>query len=233
MGRLSNNEFNHLTNFLGYGEISAPVWFLGIEESTDNAEIIRRRISFQAVEDCKEAHEKLGITKHHEGDRTIQRTWAYLCRLMLILHNTDPRDTEAVRTYQAEQLGRKNGETFLGDLLPIPSKSNGDWDYENFLPQYSNRQDYETDILPKRISLWKTQIRTHRPRVVMCYGKKYWPTYKQLFPDAIFNGDSVVAHAEAGDQVFILTHFPTLSTMNNRYSEIANIMRKYYSPNPK
>jgi hypothetical protein len=30
---LQNEELQHLLDFVGYGELSAPVWFLGMEEA--------------------------------------------------------------------------------------------------------------------------------------------------------------------------------------------------------
>ena len=67
MNPLSDHELVHLLEFVGYGELDAPIWFVGMEEAGGGDDNIRRRLKFKKVEDCAEAHRILGITKHHWG----------------------------------------------------------------------------------------------------------------------------------------------------------------------
>ena len=62
---LNDSELEHLLDFVGYGRLDAPVWFLGMEEAGGGEDNLRARLKFGTVEDCAEAHRLLGITKHH------------------------------------------------------------------------------------------------------------------------------------------------------------------------
>jgi hypothetical protein len=69
---LQNEELEHLLDFVGYGRLDAPVWFLGMEEAGGGEQNIRTRLKFRTVEDCAEAHRTLGIIHRHWGKRVIQ-----------------------------------------------------------------------------------------------------------------------------------------------------------------
>jgi hypothetical protein len=182
---LHNEELEHLLDFVGYGKLDAPVWFLGMEEAGGGEENIRARLKFRTVEDCAEAHRILGITKHHWGPRTIQRTWRGMCYIMLKLENK-PTDAESIRNYQAESLGRFGGQTLLVELMPIPKHDIGAWGYEELIPQFKSREDYYQKVKPRRRVYLQGLIRNHSPKIVVGYGKSYWDEYRALFPGAQF-----------------------------------------------
>jgi hypothetical protein len=171
---LQNEELEHLLDFVGYGRLDAPVWFLGMEEAGGGEQNIRARLKFRTVEDCAEAHRTLGITHRHWGKRVIQRTWRGMCYIMLRLENK-PVDTESIRQYQAESLGRYGGQTLLVELMPIPKHDIGAWGYEELIPQFKSREDYYQQVKPRRLAYLQTLLHEHRPRVVIGYGKSYWP----------------------------------------------------------
>ena len=98
----TDKEMKHLTNFIGYGELSADVWFLGMEEAGGGEKNLRDRLAFRPIEDCAEAHKLLGITHLHWGKRRIQPTWRGMCYVMLALAGQST-DRESIRAYQAEK----------------------------------------------------------------------------------------------------------------------------------
>ena len=116
---LTDTELDHLVNFIGYGKLNADVWFLGMEEGGGGEDNIRSRSKFRPVEDCAEAHKILGITKFHTGQKIIQSTWRGMCYIMLRLEGK-PVDRESIRNYQADYLGRFQGNSLLCELMPIP-----------------------------------------------------------------------------------------------------------------
>ena len=126
---LTDTELDHLLNFVGYGSLNASVWFAGMEEAGGGEDNIRSRLNFRQVEDCAEAHKTLGITKHHFGKKTIQRTWRGMCYVMLRLEGKEP-DTESIRNYQADYLGRFHGSSLLCELMPIPKPNISSWGSE-------------------------------------------------------------------------------------------------------
>jgi hypothetical protein len=56
---LSRAELDHLLDFIGYGRLEAPVWFLGQGEAGGGEQNVRARIGWQPVMDCEQAHESL------------------------------------------------------------------------------------------------------------------------------------------------------------------------------
>ena len=217
-----DSEVEHLLNFLGYGNLSAPVWFLGMEEAGGGEENLRNRLSFKKAEDLYSGHKKLGITKHHEGNRLIQPTWRGMCVIMLTLMGRKVTRDE-IRNYQAEHLGRHGDDTFLLELMPIPKASISSWSYEGLLPQFESREDYYSQILPRRIQSIQELISKYSPRAIIGYGKSFWGFYRELFKGTTFRNAYPYQIGE-GNPLVILTHHFTSKTMNGRFTEIAEMI---------
>jgi hypothetical protein len=92
---------------------------------------------------------------------------------MLRLEGREPT-RENIRNYQAEKLGRFDGNTLLTELMPIPKPKVKRWDYSELIPQFASREEYYRTVKPRR-------IKEHRPKVAVCYGKAFWGDYRQLF----------------------------------------------------
>lgn len=115
-----------------------------------------------------------GITELHSGKKKIQRTWRGMCYTMLCLENKEP-SRENIRQYQAEMLGRSSGNTLLLELMPIPKPKLSNWDYNTLLPQFSSATDYYQSVKPQRIKLLQTLTQSYLPKVIVGYGKGFWP----------------------------------------------------------
>jgi len=223
MKPLSDDELACLLKFIGYGSLSAPVWFLGMEEGGGGEDNLRQRLAFEAVEDCKKAHANLGITRFH-GDRPrIQRTWRSMCYIMLSLGGQEPT-TAAIRDYQATKLGRSNGETLLAELMPIPKPRVSTWEYQSVIPQYSSRDDYYQSVLPQRTELLRGLITTHCPSVVIAYGKRFWQEYQQLFPGAAFSAKDGFFMAQSNETCVVLCDHFTARTMNGKLDSLVELV---------
>jgi hypothetical protein len=216
--------------FVGYGKPSSPVWFLGMEEAGGGEDNLRRRLGFGVFEDLKEGHRKLGIFKHHERGREIQRTWRGMCVVMLRLAGQEVTPSQ-IRSYQAEQLGRESGATFLAELMPLPKPSVGDWGYESLLPQFSSREDYYNRIMPKRIQYLRAIIAKCSPLAVIAYGKGYWPNFRSLFPGARFESVSIFEVSGPRPLAVLCPHF-TSRAMNGRFDELAELVRSALDASP-
>jgi hypothetical protein len=225
---LTDNELEHLLNFVGYGRLEADVWFLGMEEAGGGEDNIRARLKFRPVEDCAEAHHILGITKHHVGRKVIQRTWRGMCYIMLRLDGKTV-DAESIRNYQADYLGRFQGNSLLCELMPIPKPNLNDWGYEKLIPQLSSPDEYYQVVKPRRIKFLQALVAEHLPKVVIGYGQgfsqSYWQAYRELFPDSKFykNGQFLVARS-ANTLVILTDHF-TSRTMNGKLENVASIIK--------
>lgn len=221
---IKDHELEHLLNFVGYGKLDAEVWFLGMEEAGGGESNIRARLKFRTVEDCAEAHHILGITKHHIGKKIIQRTWRGMCYIMLRLEGKEV-DTESIRNYQADYLGRFKGNSLLTELLPIPKPRISDWGYENLFPQYSSRDEYYLTVKPRRVNYLQKLIDDHHPKTVIGYGKKYWKDYQELFPTLQFSKHGQFMVAKDTDLVIVLTDHFTARTMNGKLDEVVSIIK--------
>ncbi|MEW4488917.1 hypothetical protein AB1L42_12595 [Thalassoglobus sp. JC818] len=220
---LTDKELDHLLGFIGYGSLSASSWFIGMEEGGGGEENLRTRLQFQAVEDCKAAHEKLGVTRFH-GDRPrIQSTWGKMARVMLRLKGETPT-REATRRYQAEQLGRSHGETLLAELMPIPKPNIRQWSYDDLIPQFSSRDDYYAAVMPGRIKFLRALFNSHQPRLVIAYGKKYWPSFKQLFPVEKYSREDGFECARSDRTLFVLCDHFAARSMNGRLEPLVQLV---------
>jgi len=227
---LTDNELEHLNGFVGYGKLNADVWFVGMEEAGGGEENIRARLKFKTVEDCAEAHKILGITKHHEGKKIIQRTWRGMCYIMLGLEGKKI-DTESIRNYQAEYLGRSQGNSLLCELMPIPKPCINDWGYESLIPQFISPEEYYKVVKPSRIKYLQDIIKKCRPKVVVGYGqgfeKSYWQAYQELFPDLIFFQEDQFLVGRDKNTVVVLTDHFTAITMNGKFDKVVSIVKDF------
>ena len=199
---LTQEQVDVLCSFEGFGRFDAPVWFLGMEEAGGNPELLHRRSTWNSVMDLRDAHiNSLGITKHHEGTVALQSTWRRMCALMVLAKRpelfpikkelSEKKHNElkdALKRYQANSLGRTTGnaETMLCELLPMPKPAENIYGMEDVLPMWKSHEDYKQGVLPNRKKLLARRIAEHRPEVVVAYGKKFWPDYKEIFPNTSF-----------------------------------------------
>jgi hypothetical protein len=221
--RISEAKFARLCNFVGYGRLAAPVWFIGLEEGGGSEEGLLARVHFDQVMDCAEAHCRLDIRHFHDGPSPrLQRTWAAMCSVMLELTGDVNEDRDTIRRYQAEQLGSADGATLLAELLPLPKKSVRDWPYPNLLPRLCLGKYYE-EVWPHRRSLLRGLLAAHQPRLVVCYGKSGWDKFKELFPGVsrfkvLLRSEkgTLVEYATQDGRTVLLTHHFSATSMSRK-----------------
>lgn len=230
MPALSDDELEHLKQFIGYGNLDGDVWWLGMEEGMgrddDPERNLRARLQNREVEDLYHTHKRDGVTKYHEGRRVSQPTWWVMCEVMLGLAG-QATDIESKRTYQAERLGRFGDETLLLELMPIPKPNLAAWGYEELIPQYRSREHYYSSVLPMRVDLIRRLIEQHEPRLVIGYGKGYWDHFRRLFDGADFNPHPLsdeFLYTRGTTSVILMPH-PTSWSLNGKVEHLAGIAR--------
>ncbi len=124
---LTEEDWQKLHRFRGYGNPAGRFWFIGIEERGDGIiQELRVRLKFQEVEDLlySQSPEVWGhskLWKDFNPDKLIP-TWSAMIRFVLRLSgDAEWKDPERVRKYQKESLGKLDGQTFLADILRCPS----------------------------------------------------------------------------------------------------------------
>jgi hypothetical protein len=179
---LSKDQLENALRFEGYGRKSAPYWFLGMEEGGGSIEELVERVKlFDSVEDLYSAHAKLGL------EETMHRhvlTWRVMSKLVMAMEGTpDWQETASAREYQATRLGRKDADTFLAELMPLPSPSTAVWPYESL---YATRDEYYLEVRPKRTEWLRSELSIHQPSFVICYGKGNRRFHQEIFSDVEF-----------------------------------------------
>lgn len=181
---LSKEELERVLTFEGYGNKKGPYWFVGMEEGGGSIEQLQKRARmFRPVEYLHASLEKIGLDTMH----LHVPTWRVMSKLFMALQGT-PKwwETSAAREYQANKLGRPDGDTFLTELMPLPSRSTGEWPYPAIFP---TRDEYHEAIRPGRIKWLRSEILEFQPCFVICYGKGNWPYYKEIFSDVKFRSE--------------------------------------------
>ena len=177
---LSKEELERVLTFEGYGRKTAPYWFLGIEEGGGSMEQLRERATFDAVEDLSTLA-KTGLLKSMHQHVP---TWRVMSKLIMAMQGTPGwQDSSSAREYQATKLGRADGDTFLTELMPLPSPSTAVWPYDSIFP---SRNEYYAEVRPSRIKWLRSEVREFQPSFVICYGKGNWPYYENIFCDIEF-----------------------------------------------
>ncbi|MHC5743477.1 MAG: hypothetical protein ACYTXT_16445 [Nostoc sp.] len=180
-----NDEFleQRVDTFYGYGNYQGSYWFIGMEEGGgEDFQDINNRINIWSnrgnheIEDIAEYHESIGYgASFKPGAKLDVPVWRTLIRIILSAKGNDNIDLEDIRKYQIEKLGRKDKETCLLELFPLPSPSRKYWIYNEFsqLPFLSTRQTYEDYCVETRINHIRQRIQEHKPKAVVFYGRAF------------------------------------------------------------
>ncbi|MHB9094902.1 MAG: hypothetical protein ACYC21_09525 [Eubacteriales bacterium] len=148
-----------LFNWLGYGRINSPVWFIGTEEG--GAEIWREntqtlnssfllRSNFSLSMDFYHVWEELyGVDLRNFKGITV---WHYIASFLLSIEKQE-RSSENIRNFifRSRKLGRENSNHFLCELLPLPKRSKSS--IEDYTHIWPTIRDYHAEVLPKRFAL--------------------------------------------------------------------------------
>ena len=201
---LSQEERDRVLTFEGYGNKSAPYWFLGMEESSDSIEELQERArSFHAVEYLHSFHARIGLdTKYRHVP-----TWRVMSKLIMAMQRVSGwEEAPMARESQANELGQADGESFLTELMPLPARSIGEWLYPLIFP---TRDQYNAEVRLRRIMWLRTEITKFHPSLVICYGKGNWLYYRNIFSDVKFSGelDKKICVGHREQSTFLLLPF--------------------------
>jgi hypothetical protein len=179
----------YMASFAGYGDLRAPLWFVGMEEGggRDVDELARRVDAWEGrgrrrLEDLAGYHRAIGMSRHFEAPFPLQRTWGPLARVLQASRRAST-DLSELRHVQATQLGAHGGGAALLELLPLPAPNTNTWPYAalgKHVPALRNRATYRTTYEPARLAMLRALIEEGRPRAVICYGLGYRESWTAL-----------------------------------------------------
>lgn len=217
------NEF--IQNFYGYGDYNGQFWFIGMEEGGGNSfSEVNRRLNVwsirgkHALEDLAQYHAEIGLTQWFNDQPKLQPTWNKLIRILLSSNGQVPT-TMQVREYQKILLGRRNADTCLLELLPLPSPSTKLWLYTQHsqLPYLNSRKIYTQYCLQTRIKYLQDKITQYKPKVVVFYGYKYYKFWQIIAGNNLRQGSEKIYSGYNGITFFVMTKHPATQGVTNEY----------------
>ena len=131
-----------------------------------------------------------------------------MCRIVGYLSD-EPEwiDSAFVRQYQAHNLGRVGGDTFLTEVLPLPKLDVNAWPYEAL---WATKREYEDSTRPARVEMLRDLWTDYQSEYMVCYGKTNWDHYRSIFPHRTFvehiPGESQIS-VEQGSTIILMLHF--------------------------
>jgi hypothetical protein len=220
----------YVSRFFGYGDLNAPLWFVGMEEGgePDSSYLSRRLHSWShigkpSVADITSGQDVNKSPWFSSNKPPIQRTWGKLIRATLISNGED-FSLGSIRKYQAQRLARHAGETCLLELMPLPAKKLTSWPYATLsgLDYLSSREAYFEAVAPSRRRKLSSLIEQHRPRAVVFYSSQYFLQWKEVAGgEANWEDKSFGKEASNGNTSFFCTPHPTaFGTTNETYEAL-------------
>lgn len=178
MGELSALQLMD-RDFFGFGNWSAPYWFIGpeqgkgrFEDDSSGARLAAwERLHRPEVCDCARFHQHLGDTTWHQpvpphAFPPLQSTWRSLM-LFLLEYREEPSTVITRKRYQASHWGAKDGDTCVIELSGIAARR---------LRAESERHEF----LAHRVERIRSGIASYRPELVLMYGLADRPTWKAI-----------------------------------------------------
>jgi hypothetical protein len=229
-----------MNTFYGYGSYTGDYWFVGMEEGGGNlfTEIEQRlndwhRRGRQELEDIVAYHAEICAERFFGPNPKLQPTWNRLIRIELSAKGQDV-DTERVRAYQKEHLGRHTSTNCLVELLPLPSRSTRDWLYAQHsqLPCLTSREVYTHQFAQLRAAHLKQRIQQYKPKAVVFYSVNlsyihWWEVIAGVEFTKSMVGDRDCYVAQNEDTVFAITHHPVANGVKNEYfHQVGKILGK-------
>ncbi len=209
------NDIRIFTQFKGYGNPVASIWFLGMEEHTDLGTVeLKHRLAMDLYgEPYVELPARLRAESLPVSYRYATPEWRVMAFIGLRF-NGSGRYPEApeLDEYFSTKFGTASGNVLLSDVLPLPAPAGtAAWPYseikvsDNSMLQYHlrDRKLYTQMFLPERISLFQHLYEQHiqnkqAPEYIFCYGgRRNWTHYRKMFP---FSYVEVLLETKPGGQ---------------------------------
>ncbi len=215
-----------LTTFYGSGNYHGDYWFIGMEEGGGNTlERVKKRLDTwqklgeKELVDLYDFHIGINYPEYFHDPVKLQRTWMQQARIILATKGK-PTTVDHVKTYQRDIIGRKDSETCLLELLPLPSPSTSVWHYDQWsnLPFLRDRKTYIKYCIPRRCEHIRSQIMAYRPKLVVFFGKSYSPYWQQISGNNVkFRDRGKFLFGNSIGTIFIIANHPAARGVTNAY----------------
>ena len=219
---------NFMSGFYGSGNLLGDYWFVGMEEGGGNdLDQATKRLNAwvelgrKELVDICEFHLKINFPYYFKDPEKLQKTWMQQARIVLASKGS-PSSTDEVRVYQRDVIGRKNGETCLLELFPLPSPSSKsrNYDFWSDLPFLKERKTYRDYCVPWRAEHIRSRIEEHRPKIVVFMGHGYFDYWKSIAgQDFKFDEKGGFWARSSGGTTYVISKHPAAKGVTNAYFE--------------
>jgi hypothetical protein len=216
-----------IEKFYGYGDYEGQYWFIGMEEAGGDFKDVNHRLNIWGERECREIddvveyHRDLGL-EYSTGFQlggNLQPTWKGLIRILLSIKCQENIHLDDVRNYQIYELGRKDKETCLLELLPLPSPSINYWIYgkHSSLSYLCCKKKYIEYCIDKRINHISQRIKEYKPKVVVFYGMGYEYSWRKIADFEFTTASEGVLIGTNSQTVFAIVKHPVARGLTNEY----------------
>lgn len=218
---------DYMSRFVGFGDPSAPLWFIGLEQGGGESigELERRveawrELGAASFANLRDYCERIGERRWHGRSARIQPTLGKLVRVVLASQG-QVADRASVRRHQAETFGCTPGGSVIAELMPLPSRTISEWIYSSLesVPGLESREAYLRRYRPLRLALLQQIIRDAAPKAVVFIGTSEWDTWSEVAGQRFVLGPGGASWCEAGRTRFVVLAHPTAYGANNAYFE--------------
>ena len=184
-------EFDILNAFIGSGNPSGKIWFIGLEEANEWSENPEEN-NFKPYEQCIGAlgpgdMEDLEEKTTRGKGKPFTPTFSIMSKLLLAVVKEEypsklKQYHDAVNDYRNKKLLWASGDTFQCNLYAIGKRSLNDWPprYKTLFG-FNSRQDYySSECVKCRFEVIRKQWETYAPRITICFGKGHWGSFRNL-----------------------------------------------------
>jgi len=216
----------YICNFYGYGSLSSPLWFVGMEEGVGTESLEDRlhaweKLGKSATVDIREFHRLIKEPRWFSGNPQIQKTWKGPI-LAALAYFDMPNGREEVRRYQARKLA--TDDLALLELMPLPHKSISSWSHGNIFP---TKSVYRESVAPERIAWFRRQVGERSPKAVVMYGTTPpYPDYWSSIAGTHFQTKDGWEYSKTEKTIYIICQHPVAYGVTDSYfHSIGNFLR--------
>ena len=227
MSALLQEEIDRILGFLGYGNLAAPLWFIGLEEGiggmgdSDVRHNLKARGQWAPVMDLPQSHMTLvqaGAPYDIRHRPSFTQVWTWISKFAQAYHGASNwDDLSAAKAYVRDRLGRSGGDVFMTYAMPIPESGLHTREWTDFLHRNGGSPN---QALALRRFVLRALIEQHRPKIVICHGTTQTTAYQSLLPAANWNALAMAPQVITGTAVyggrFFITPFFGNGQMSDR-----------------
>lgn len=174
--------------FLGYGNPSAEVWFLGIEEGVAGDAYDPEKVLFgnhdhhgRLVKGSTFSYSYFSLAQHWQenpGPKLTPQVWMFTSKVLSAIYAPAADSSSYLRLEpEFKEIGAREGKAFVSDVFPLGKKKQTHWPFGKWF----SRKQYEIFVDEFRFKL----LRNSKPEgaVVIGHGISVWHHLENIFSD--------------------------------------------------